>query len=188
MRRTTKDAVLRNFNYKILRTVNSALSSATDMYFNVSPLTGASCQQLANVVAVRWHTGLSGAMSEKETTQSDRWETVGNRDFSGTPDCPVSSQIGKFFSFLVEKAMTPLALEAIKGALGRLYQNTKHSWGTLQLRDSTSTLFEVFERFERVSELQLYRFCFCAISLACVHFVAVIVLLHLYSTPSLTLF
>jgi hypothetical protein len=49
-------------------------------------------------------------------------------------------------------------------------------------------LFEVFERFERVSELQLHRFCSCTLSLAYVRVVVVIVLLRVYSTPSLTPF
>jgi hypothetical protein len=49
-------------------------------------------------------------------------------------------------------------------------------------------LFEVFERFERISELQLYRSCSCALSLTCVRVAAVIVLFRVYSTPSLTPF
>jgi hypothetical protein len=44
-------------------------------------------------------------------------------------------------------------LRAIIEAHGRLYYNTKHSKNTVQLRDSATKLFEVFERFERVSEL-----------------------------------
>jgi hypothetical protein len=90
LRRTAENAVLRNFNYKIHWTMNSALFGAPDMDSNGSLPAGASRQRLADVAAVWWCTGLSGATPEKETTQSDRRATISNQDTSGAPDSPVS--------------------------------------------------------------------------------------------------
>jgi hypothetical protein len=84
------------------------------------------------VVAVRCH-------AEKRNCLIRSLATIGNRDSSGAPDYLVSLQIVKFFSFLVEKAKTSLALGAIKEALGRLYPHNKHYKSTLQLRDSVTT-------------------------------------------------
>ena len=52
-----------------------------------------------------------------------------------------------------EAPTTHRTLRAIKDPLGAMEQYTKHSKSTLQLQDSATTLFEVFKRFERVSEL-----------------------------------
>jgi hypothetical protein len=65
---------LENFNYKIHQAVNNALFGAPNIASNSSLCS----QWLVDVVAVRWHTELSGATLEKETAQSDRRATIGN--------------------------------------------------------------------------------------------------------------
>jgi hypothetical protein len=52
-----------------------------------------------------------------------------------------------------EAPIAPRPLGAIKGPLGAMENYTKHFKSTLQLRDSATTLYEVFERFQRVFEL-----------------------------------
>jgi hypothetical protein len=63
---------------------------------------------------VRWRTGLSAATPKKGTSQLDRRATVGDWISSGTLDCLVIPQTGKFSSFLLEKASTPRPLRVIK--------------------------------------------------------------------------
>jgi hypothetical protein len=87
-----------------------------------------------------------------------------------------------------EGATTPWPLRAIKEVSRHLYQYTKHPRAHYNSETLWPRCFEVFERFKRISELQLCRSCSCALSLACVCVVAAIVLLCVYSTPSLTLF
>jgi hypothetical protein len=94
--------------------MNNALSDAPDIVSNGSL---PARQWLADVAVVRWHTGLFSAMSEKEGSQSesstDRYRTLSG----GAPDCPVCPRTGKFSSFLVEEATTPMPLRAIKEPL-----------------------------------------------------------------------
>jgi hypothetical protein len=96
---------------------------------------------VADMTAVQWRIGLSGAMLEKEVGQSDRRLTVAGRIYSDAPDCPVSPWIGKFSSFLVENAMDPRPLGVIKGAPMCPLLVPKNLKCTLQLRDSMTMLF-----------------------------------------------
>jgi hypothetical protein len=68
-------AGLGNFNYKIHRIVNSALSGAPNICSNGS----LACQRLADVVAIRWGTRMSGATPENEVGQSDHRPTVADQ-------------------------------------------------------------------------------------------------------------
>jgi hypothetical protein len=78
-------AGLGNFNYKIHRIVNSALSGAPNICSNGS----LARQRLADVVAIRWGTRLSGATPEKEVGQSDHQLTVADQISSCASDYSV---------------------------------------------------------------------------------------------------
>jgi hypothetical protein len=105
--------------------------------------------------------------------------------------CPVHPRIENNFQFPNKGAMTPWPLGVIKEAPRCLYQDTKHSKSTLQLRDSATMLSkclrEIWARFWAITLL----FCPCALFFACVRVVAtILLLLHvltLFLTPNLIL-
>jgi hypothetical protein len=137
-------------------------------------------QRLVDGPVVRWH-------ARKGNRPIRSPATVGNRDSSGAPDCPVSSQTGKFFGFLMEKATSPLALEAIKRPLSAFtsHQTFLEHTTTPRLYDHAIwSVWEIWARFRATTLL----FLFLSLSLTCVHVVAAIVLLRVYSTSSLTPF
>jgi hypothetical protein len=100
-------------------------------------------------------------------------------------DNPVHPRTEGNLQFPNEGAIAPWPLGVKKEATRRLYQNTKHSKSTIQLRDSTATpskyLREIWARFWAV----ILSFCSCALFFACVRVIAAIVLLCVcsYSLP-----
>jgi hypothetical protein len=84
----------------------------------------------------------------------------------------VSPQTGKLSSFLVEKAMAPRTLGAMKGAPRHPLLVPKNLKRTLQLRDSVTMLFSDLRKIELIYELLPYHFvvaalciCVCSYSL-----------------------
>jgi hypothetical protein len=77
-------------------------------------------------------TGQSGAHPKRKAPNQLIQQPLQPRLFGRTEDN---------LEFPNEQAMAPWPLGAIKEALGCLYQYTKHSKSTLQLRDSVTTSF-----------------------------------------------
>jgi hypothetical protein len=117
------------------------------------------------VANVWWCTRISDATPEKETGQSDHRVTIAGRNSSGTPDCPVSLQTRKFSSFLVEKAMAPMPLGAIKGALCGLSSYPSITGAHYNSETPRPRRLVIWDRFEHLSELLFCHFVVALLSL-----------------------
>jgi hypothetical protein len=102
---------LRNFNYKIHRTIRCALDRGSNGSLR-PPRPLAPTTSWRGICPVGHRT--IWCHVEKEVGQSDRRLTIADRISSGSSDCPMHPHTWKLFSCLVKTPKVPMSLGTIK--------------------------------------------------------------------------